>query len=135
MTFAYAAHLDTDLIARIRAGDESAFEQLFRRYHRELCVYAARIDPTGGSAEEIVQEVFFRIWEHRDRLMEVQALAGYLYTAVRNYALNRRERARLAQRWEYAKGVELQEAPVEASGADEEVRSASCSDSRTQPSI
>jgi RNA polymerase sigma-70 factor (ECF subfamily) len=124
MTLAFVPHPDTELIARIRAGDERAFEELFRRYRRELCVYAARIEPAGGLAEEAVQEVFFRIWEHRDRLAEVQSLAGYLYAAVRNYALNQRARAANAQRWRQAKALELDDARVAAPAADAEVRSA-----------
>lgn len=71
MTHAYAPHPDAELIARIRAGDERAFEELFRRYYRELSLYAARIDPSEGSAEEIVQDVFFKVWQRRERLIEV----------------------------------------------------------------
>jgi RNA polymerase sigma-70 factor, ECF subfamily len=118
-----AAHVDPGLIARLRAGDESAFEHLVRRYHGELCRYAARIDPSVGSAEEIVQEVFFRVWMNRERLLEVQTLGGYLYAAVRNYALNRRRRARHADRWRQASALAPTDLPSGA-GADEDLRSA-----------
>ncbi|HEU4640829.1 MAG TPA: RNA polymerase sigma-70 factor [Gemmatimonadaceae bacterium] len=122
MPLAHAAHLDSDLIARIRAGDESAFEQLFHRYYRELCVHASRIDRAGGTAEEIVQEVFFRIWMHRERLLPVESLSGYLYAAVRNVALNRLARARTEERWRAAKQVDALDARTEAPAADAEMR-------------
>jgi RNA polymerase sigma-70 factor (ECF subfamily) len=124
MTLAHAVDLDTALIARIRAGDETAYEQLFRRYYRELCRHASRLDPALGTGEEIVQEVFSRLWLRRERLPEVQSLAAYLYKAVRNFALNQHQRAGTADRWRHAKLLELHDEPAEAPGADARVRSA-----------
>jgi RNA polymerase sigma-70 factor, ECF subfamily len=122
MTLAVAPHLDTELITRIRAGDEEAFAQLFQRYYRELCIFAARIARTEGTPEEIVQEVFFRIWMHRDRLMLVQTLSSYLYTSVRNQALNQAARLQSEQKWRQSAWSALQETPAEAAPADEEIR-------------
>jgi len=122
MTLAYIAELDTELIARIRAGEEGAFEQLFRRYYRELCVYASRIDRAGGSAEEIVQEVFFRIWMHRDRLLLTESLSGYLYAVTRNVSLNRLARSQTEDRWRAEAQVQALEPPGEGGSADVAVR-------------
>ena len=124
MTLPRAVHLDSDLIVRIRAGDEDAFAELFRRYYRALCYYAARIDVTGTGGEEIVQEVLFRIWMTRDRLMVSNTLSGYLYAAVRNHALNQRARAKTEGRWRQAKTLEAIHSPVEAPSAEEEFRAA-----------
>ncbi|HEU4588169.1 MAG TPA: RNA polymerase sigma-70 factor [Gemmatimonadales bacterium] len=125
MQIAHAVQLDdTDLIARIRDGDESAYEQLFRRYYPELCRYAARIAPDPSSAEELVQEVFSRVWLRHARLPDVQSLAAYLYTAVRNYALNQRQRSDTAERWRHTKWVELLDEGAAAPSADERVRAA-----------
>lgn len=121
MTIAYIANVDAELIARIRAGDESAFEQLFRRYYKELCVYASRIDRAGGSAEEIVQEAFFRIWMHRDRLLVVGSLSGYLYAVTRNVSLNRVARAQTEDRWR-VETLRASEAPGDTGSADMAVR-------------
>jgi RNA polymerase sigma-70 factor (ECF subfamily) len=127
MTHAFASHPDAELIARVRAGDERAYEELFRRYYRELCLYAARIDPSDGAAEEIVQDVFFKVWQRRERLMEVKTLSSYLYMAVRNGALNRIERDGYMSRWRRAKHVELESSPAFAPSADAEARSAEVS--------
>jgi DNA-directed RNA polymerase specialized sigma24 family protein len=48
------------------------------------------------STEEIVQEVFFRIWMHGERLLSVESLSGYLYAVTRNVSLNRIARAQTA---------------------------------------
>lgn len=124
MTFALVVPLDPDVIARIRDGDESAFKHLFDRYYRPLCVYAGSIDRSEGAAEEIVQDVFFRIWVHRDRLNPVQSLSGYLFTAVRNRAYNRSARLHSEQAYRSRLLDELQDAPHQGAAADEEVRAA-----------
>ncbi len=122
MTHACVADLDVELIARIRAGEEDAFGQLFRRYYRQLCAYAARIDSAGGAAEEIVQEVFFRIWMHRERLQLVETLAGYLYAITRNVALNRVARARTEGRWRAGVELDVLDVPVASADADTAMR-------------
>jgi RNA polymerase sigma-70 factor (ECF subfamily) len=122
MTIAYIANVDAELIARIRKGEERAFETLFQRYYKELCVFASRIDRAGGSAEEIVQEVFFRSWMHRERLLSVESLSGYLYAVTRNVSLNRIARARTESRWRAEAQLDALELPGDAGGADTSVR-------------
>lgn len=99
---------EPELITRIRAGDETAFTELFHRYYRALRIYAARIYGKAGTSEEIVQQVFYRIWMNRERLAVTGSLAGYLYAAVRNYALNQRERARSEEKWQHRKAGEAE---------------------------
>ena len=74
MTVASAWPGDSSFIERIRAGDEHAYQELFHRHYRELCRYAARLSPTPGAAEEIVQDVFLKVWLRRYRLKEVRTL-------------------------------------------------------------
>lgn len=124
MTLPRATHLDSELIVRIRSGDEDAFAELFRRYYRALCLYAARIDVTGARGEEIVQEVLFRIWMTRDRLIVTNTLSGYLYAAVRNYALNQRARANTEGRWRQQKTLEALDAPAATPSVEDELRAA-----------
>jgi RNA polymerase sigma-70 factor (ECF subfamily) len=123
MTVASVWPADSTFIERIRAGDEQAYEELFHRYYRELCRYGARLSP-GGAAEEIVQEVFLKVWLRRERLREVTTLRSYLYAAVRNHALNQIKREGYEDRWRQGKQVELAESPAVAASADEDVRAA-----------
>lgn len=114
-------HGDAALIARIRAGDERAFTELFHRHYRALCIYAERVHGRSGTSEEIVQQVFYRIWINRERLVVTGSIAGYLYAAVRNYALNQRERAKSEEQWQRRRGDELEHDPAHADRADEDV--------------
>jgi RNA polymerase sigma-70 factor (ECF subfamily) len=89
------------LLARIRAGDEQAFERLFRAYYRGLRAFAARLVHSEDAAEDLVADLFVRLWDQRAFWGE--QLRGsartYLYQAVRNAALNTLRHARVEARW------------------------------------
>jgi RNA polymerase sigma-19 factor, ECF subfamily len=79
---------DEVLLARVRAGDEHAFEQLFRRYAESLYDCAYGYVESRDAAQEIVQQLFATLWERR-RLWDVSdTVATYLYRAIRNASLN-----------------------------------------------
>ncbi len=56
-----------DLVQRIRSGDVSAFEELFRQLHAPLCEVVDSYVRSQDIAEEIVQELFFVVWVKRER--------------------------------------------------------------------
>ena len=80
---------DRMLLAQMRAGEGHAFTILFSRYYDALCAFASGYTASRSEAEEIVEDVFVRVWELRDRLDVRESLKAYLYTATRNRALNR----------------------------------------------
>ena len=75
-------------IARLRAGDEAAFEALFRALAPGLCALVTRYVGSRAVAEELVQELFFDLWQRRDQLQPEQAITSYLSVAARHRALN-----------------------------------------------
>ena len=81
-------------VERIRAGDEPAFEALFRALAPGLCALVTRYVGTRAVAEEIVQDLFLELWTRRAELSIDQSIAAYLFTAARNRALNHRKRER-----------------------------------------
>lgn len=81
----------------IQAGDERAFESLFREHFEGLTRYVERMVRSEAIAQEIVQGVLLRIWEKRAELEVTTTLASYLYRSVRNGALMHLRRARLEQ--------------------------------------
>lgn len=81
-------HSTPDLLAAIAAGNEAAFERLFREWYPRLADHAWRLLAERDSAEDAVQEVFVALWRGRERLPDATQLAGYLHRAVRNRALN-----------------------------------------------
>ena len=79
---------DAQCVQRIRRGDEQAFEALFHEYYEVLCDFVDRYVGSPDVAEEIVQQMFVRIWENRSTWFVRSALKPYLYQAARNRALN-----------------------------------------------
>lgn len=95
-----AQHHLSSLIARIRANDHSAFEELLDAIVGPLEAYARRFSRSRDTAQDLVQDVFARLWEQRAALTIRGSVRGYLYTAVRNRALDiRRRDAADAVRW------------------------------------
>jgi RNA polymerase sigma-70 factor (ECF subfamily) len=91
-------------VDRIRAGDLGAFEALYRAYWQRLYAFAFRYMHSKEDAEEIAQEVFFRIWRGRSHWVPAGAVRNYLYLAVRNAARDRLARAAVARRWRIGQG-------------------------------
>lgn len=79
---------DRDLLARLRSGDHSAFEAIFRQWYEPVVRSANRVLRDTGVAEELSQDVFLELWRRRESLAEDSSVAGYLMQAVRNRALN-----------------------------------------------
>lgn len=74
--------------ARIRDGDIVAFESVFRTYHPQLCAFLYRYVRSKEIAEELVQDVFARLWEQRAVWPIRTSPRRYLYTAARNHAIS-----------------------------------------------
>ncbi len=64
-----------------------SFEVLFRQYYQMLCAYAYRFVSDTETAEEIVQDLFFKLWERRGELQITTSVKSYLYSAVHNRCL------------------------------------------------
>ncbi|MHB2033381.1 MAG: RNA polymerase sigma-70 factor [Gemmatimonadaceae bacterium] len=120
---------DDDLILRIRAGDEQAFDALVRQYYNGLCIFAARITKSDAVAEELVQDVLLRIWQQHGEWAVSGNLGAYLYVGVRNAALNSARREHLLHRWqERATAGDEHIGVGRMPEADEEVRTAELAD-------
>jgi RNA polymerase sigma-70 factor, ECF subfamily len=78
-----------ELLNRVlEKGDYPAFEKLFHSSYRSLCTFCFRFVQVREVAEEVVSEVFFKIWNNRKRIMITSSAESYLYTSVRNLALD-----------------------------------------------
>ena len=71
-----------------RLSADKAFEQLYKSSFRGLCAYAFTIIKNEATAEEIVQQVFFTIWDKKERFDFESPLTSYLYRSVHNASLN-----------------------------------------------
>lgn len=76
------------LIALLRSGDADAFERVYRSYVVSLCRLAESYVRSHDTAEDIVQDLFARLWANRHGFHPEHGLRAYLFGAVRNRALN-----------------------------------------------
>lgn len=72
------------LIEALKKGDDKAYTYLVDVYHHKLCVYANSLIKNVYVAEDIVQNVFMKIWEQRSRLKSNLSLKSFLYNSVYN---------------------------------------------------
>lgn len=79
---------DETLLAGIKNGDQQSLEVLFEKYYYRLCDFAFYFVRSFDLTEEIVSDVFLKIWRNRRRLSATGNFKAYIYTAVRNQALN-----------------------------------------------
>ena len=79
---------DTVLVDLLGKRDEAAFEQVFKTHFKALHAYACTVLKDETMAEEMVQNVFLKLWERNEQLHISGSVAAYLYRAVYNESLN-----------------------------------------------
>jgi len=89
---------DSEIIGRIRQGNKQEFEKLFRSSYVSLVRYAKTLIRDHDASEEIVQELFFRLWQDRQTIRIESSLNGYLYRSVHNRALHYLEHQKVVSR-------------------------------------
>jgi len=68
--------------------DKAGFEQVFRMYYSGLKSYANKMLKDDDQADEVVQEIFFKLWEKRNEVAIGTSLKSYLFRSVHNTCLN-----------------------------------------------
>jgi RNA polymerase sigma-70 factor, ECF subfamily len=76
------------IIESIKKGDRKSFEYLFKNYYSNLCKYAGKIVHNDVTSEDIVMDVFARLWEAGTNLIITTSISGYLYKSVHNQCIN-----------------------------------------------
>lgn len=72
------------ITSQLKKGDEQAYTYLVDNFHHKLCVYANSLLNDSSLAEDIVQNVFIKIWERRQDLKENLSIQSFLYKSVHN---------------------------------------------------
>lgn len=78
---------DRELFQRIALGDEDAFRTLFHHYNRILLPFVVKLVSPLQDPAEILQEVFLRLWKHRQKLADVDNPKAYIVRIVSNEAM------------------------------------------------
>lgn len=73
---------------RLSRGDETAFQETFEIYFKVLVLFATRFSIDQETAEDLVQDVFVKLYEQKDRLQFHSSLKAFLYQSVRNKCLD-----------------------------------------------
>lgn len=79
---------DRELLERVRAGNEAAYDEVFRNWYPTLVRVAAALVKDSDAAEEVAQDVMHELWRRRETLDPEASLRAYLLRSVRNRALN-----------------------------------------------
>ena len=79
---------DTISFESIRNGDIKAIETLFKEFYPSMCAIAIRFVSDKDVAQDIVQEVFIKLWEKRTSYEEIPNLKTFLYVSIKNLCFN-----------------------------------------------
>lgn len=75
---------DRDLIAALKKGDNDAFSIIYKRYWGKVCNFSRLYITSDADIEDIVQQVFLKLWNYRESLKENESFEGFLFIATRN---------------------------------------------------
>ena len=85
----FSMEFQDEQIARLLSNkDEATFERVFKTHYKSLHAYTFTMLKDEDEAEEMVQQVFFKLWERSEHLSFSGPIAAYLYRAVHNESLN-----------------------------------------------
>lgn len=75
---------EADLIASLREGSVEAFDRLYNLYYRRIYGYCLGFTKSRKDTEDIVQEVFIKLWLTREDINSTKSVRNYLFSIARN---------------------------------------------------
>jgi len=79
---------DAEIMLRVKAGDETAFDYLVQKYRRPLVSFMYRMAHNAAAAEDLAQEVFLRVYRSRANYEASAKFTTWLYRIATNLAVN-----------------------------------------------
>jgi RNA polymerase sigma-70 factor (family 1) len=76
------------ILNRLAESDEPAFREVFNRFSGRVYTFALKLTRSAVLSEEIVQDIFMKVWINRNTLNTIDYFPSYLYTLTRNHTLN-----------------------------------------------
>lgn len=83
----YTGHTDEALMELLKGDDSRAFRTLFDRYYKPLCQFCTVYTKDNAVAEEIISNLFIKIWDNRNEV-NILNLRSYFFTSAKNLSLN-----------------------------------------------
>jgi RNA polymerase sigma-70 factor (family 1) len=78
---------DLQILEKLKEGDPLAYNQLFDKYYMPLCVYSLKYCDSFQLAEDIVQDLFVKLWDEKIYMKFDNPMSPYLFKAVKNNTL------------------------------------------------
>ena len=107
---------ERELLSRLKAGEQAAFDAIFRAHYAHLVAFAQGLLGDRSASEDAAQEVMLELWRRRSDVVITESLRAYLLRSTRNRALNQLRHAKVQQR---AEPQLMGEDSVNATGAGE----------------
>ena len=86
--------------------NEQGFHDIFNKYYVTLCLFANQYTENQETSADIVQDSFAKLWQIREDFFYLHQVKAFLYTAVRNKALNELEHSKVVRSEERRVGKE-----------------------------
>lgn len=99
----------SDIVFPVNMADTTAFDSLFRVYYAPLCHFAEHNLPTNLDAEDVIEDLFFKLWERHQVLESPAHARALLYRSARNACLNFMKHGKVAERGEQLLVSELEQ--------------------------
>lgn len=100
---------NTELIKKLKNGDVLAFDAIYKQYCTRLYGFVLKLIKQESDAEEIVQEVFVKIWESRHKIENFSTFDSFLFTIAHNTTISLiRKRLNEKKYLEYLKGIQVE---------------------------
>ncbi len=98
---------NTELAKLLKEGDMTAFDMLYHKYCRKLYNFVLMYLKQTEDAEEIVQDVFVKIWESKNKINENESFESFLFTIAYNATMSLlRKRVRDVKSREYLRNFQ-----------------------------
>jgi len=111
----YGRCSDSDLMSMLQDGDPAALGELIDRYWEGLVSFAMRIVGSRDDAEDVVQDTFVALWQHRERWTGQSSPTAYVYRITRNKSYNQARKETLRDRFR----TELSAGPLRSTDPSE----------------
>ena len=92
----------------------TVFQSIYQQYYPRLCVFATTMINDEDEAEEIVQQVIFKLWEQRDKFNTIDNLQSYLYRSVRNLCINIINHQKIEDKYKSEAWIELKNLEIQS---------------------
>ena len=93
-------HIDEkQLLNQLRKGDEKAFKKIYDAYFNILFTYAHNLLEKSFIAEDVIEDVFLKLWERREVINIKGPLLSYLFTSVKNACLDHIKSSKVRQNY------------------------------------